>query len=378
MTFHSFLLQHVLAFSKMFKGKEVSFDFAKQVNSFQEWLQVIKEENIIPVASNPYNDYLFKCAILLIKRKPYILKYLKTKFVAVYIDEAQDNNMLQYEIVDILLSVAIQVVLIGDPDQTIYQFRGADDAIFNGLKEHEVFRKNVFPLTNNFRCHELINKCANSYQVPTEHEFIEENNKTYGVFRTSSSIQEIKKVFEGEEYKGQRICFLFRSVKNNIEWIESNDIPIIQYPEIIQRQSLQSSIAILDALFETYYGDSYLELTFIDKFLPNIRMEKALLLVRNFKIKPSIVSFQALNECWKLFRLEDYDIIINDMLLDSTEKFYNLSSNKFVAMTIHSAKGLEFDNVVLYSPDFNNLQHDNVRKLFYVACTRAEKVLIFM
>ena len=66
------------------------------------------------------------------------------------------------------------------------------------------------------------------------------------------------------------------------------------------------------------------------------------------------------------------------MLLDSTEKFYNLSSNKFVAMTIHSAKGLEFDNVVLYSPDFKNLQHDNVRKLFYVACTRAEKVLIFM
>lgn len=378
MTFHSFLLQHVLAFSKIFKGKEVSFDFAKKVNSFQEWLQVVKEENIIPVASNPYDDYLFKCAILLIKRKPYILKYLKTKFVAVYIDEAQDNNMLQYEIVDILLSVGIQVVLIGDPDQTIYQFRGADGAIFKGLKEHEMFRNNVYPLTNNFRCHELINKCANSYQVPTKHEFIEENNKTYGVFRTSSSIKEIKKVFEGEKYEGQRICFLFRSIKNNIEWIEDNDIPIIQYPEIILRQSLQNSIAILDALFETYYGSNYLELKFIDKFLPNIRMEKALLLVRNFKKTPSIVSFQALNECWKLFRLEDYDIIINDMLLDSTEKFYNLSSNKFVAMTIHSAKGLEFDNVVLYSPDFKNLQHDNVRKLFYVACTRAEKVLIFM
>ena len=377
-TFHSFLLQHILVFSKIFKNKDVSFDFSKKVNSLLAWTKVVQEEKIIPVASSVSNDYLFKYAIFLLKENPYILKYLKTSFVAIYIDEAQDNNMLQYEIVDILLSAGIQVVMIGDPEQTIYQFRGASADTFNELKNHESFKNSIYVLTTNFRCHELINKCADSYQVPMKHDYVQENNKNYGVFRTSSSIQEIKKVFEGEEYEGQRICFLFRSIKNNIEWIEGNDIPIIQYPEIIQRQSLQSSIAILDALFETYYGSNYLELNFIDKFLPNIRMEKALLLVRNFKINPSIVSFQALNECWKLFRLEDYDIIINNMLLDSTEKFYNLSSNKFVAMTIHSAKGLEFDNVVLYSPDFKNLQHDNVRKLFYVACTRAEKVLIFM
>ncbi len=378
MTFHAFLLQHVLAFSKIFKNKEVSFDYSKKVGNLEEWVRVIQEERIIPVASNSYNDYLFEYSIFLMRKKPYVLTYLKTKFVAIYIDEAQDNNMLQYEIVDSFLSIGIQVVLIGDPDQTIYQFRGADDAIFNGLKEHEVFRNNVYPLTNNFRCHELINKCANSYQVPTKHEFIEENNKTYGVFRTSSSIQEIKKIFEGEKYEGQRICFLFRSIKNNIEWIEGNDIPIIQYPEIIQRQSLQSSIAILDALFETYYGDNYLELTFIDRFLPNMRMARASLLIREFKEKPSITSFGTLNEQWNIFKLEDYESIINEMMLDSTKKFYNLYSNKFVAMTIHSAKGLEFENVVLYSPDFKNLQHDDVRKLFYVACTRAENVLIFM
>lgn len=378
MTFHSFLLQHVLAFSKIFKGKEVSFDFSKKVNTFQEWLQVVKEENIIPVASNSYNDYLFKCAILLIKRKPYILKYLKTKFVAVYIDEAQDNNMLQYEIVDILLSVGIQVVMIGDPEQTIYQFRGANADTFNELKNHESFKNSIYILTNNFRCHELINKCADSYQVPMNHDYVQENNKNYGVFRTSMSIRDIKLAFEKEEYEGEKICFLFRSIGRNAEWLEINDIPVIQYPAIIQRQSLQSSIAILDSLFETYYGDSYLELTFIDKFLPNMRMANASLLIREFKENPSRISFEALNEQWNIFKLEDYDSIINEMMLDSTKKFYNLYSNKFVAMTIHSAKGLEFENVVLYSPDFKNLQQDDVRKLFYVACTRAEHSLIFM
>ena len=95
MTFHSFLLKHVLAFSKIFKNKEVSFDYSKKVGTLEEWVRVIQEEGIIPVASNSYNDYLFKYAILLIRRKPYILKYLKTKFVAVYIDEAQDDHCRQ-------------------------------------------------------------------------------------------------------------------------------------------------------------------------------------------------------------------------------------------------------------------------------------------
>lgn len=377
-TFHSFLLQHILVFSKIFKNKDVSFDFSKKVNSLLAWTKVVQEEKIIPVASNVSNDYLFKYAIFLLKEKPYILKYLKTRFVAIYIDEAQDNSHLQYEIVDILLSVGIQIVMIGDPNQTIYQFRGASADNFSELKKHDEFKNSIFKLTHNFRCHKLINECAISYQVPISKIYVEEDGKYYGVFKTDKNLQEIKENFEQEQYYGEQVCFLFRSIRNNLSWLELNDIPIIQYPAVIQRQSTQSAISILDSLFEVYHGDSYLELSFIDKFLFNMRGKLATTLIRDFENTPSVETFDALNSHWNIFKQEDYNSIINEMQLPSTKKFYNLSSNKFIAMTIHSAKGLEFENVVIQAQDFDNMQNNDNKKLFYVACTRAEKILIFM
>lgn len=377
-TFHSFLLQHILVFSKIFKNKDVSFDFSKKVNSLLAWTKVVQEEKIIPVASNVSNDYLFKYAIFLLKEKPYILKYLKTRFVAIYIDEAQDNSHLQYEIVDILLSVGIQIVMIGDPNQTIYQFRGASADNFSELKKHDEFKNSIFELTHNFRCHKLINECAISYQVPISKIYVEEDGKYYGVFKTDKNLQEIKENFEQEQYYGEQVCFLFRSIRNNLSWLELNDIPIIQYPAVIQRQSTQSAISILDSLFEVYHGDSYLELSFIDKSLFNMRGKLATTLIRDFKNTPSVETFDALNSHWNIFKQEDYNSIINEMQLPSTKKFYNLSSNKFIAMTIHSAKGLEFENVVIQAQDFDNMQNNDNKKLFYVACTRAEKILIFM
>lgn len=378
MTFHSFLLQHVLVFSKIFKNRDVSFDYSKRVNNLKEWVKVIQEEGIIPVASNSHNDYLFKYSILLMREKPYVLKYLRTRFVAIYIDEAQDNSHLQYEIVDILLSVGIQIVMVGDHNQTIYQFRGANADNFSELREHNEFKKSIFELTHNFRCHVLINECAISYQVPTLSNYVEKDGEYYGVFRTNKNLQEIKENFEKEQYNGQQVCFLLRSVRSNLSWLDLNDIPVIQSPAIIQRQSTQSAISILDSLFEVYHGDSYLELNFIDKFLPNMRGKLATTLIRDFKNNPSVETFDALNYHWNIFKQEDYNSIIDEMQLTSTENFYNLSSSKFIAMTIHSAKGLEFENVVTQAQDFDNMQNNATKELFYVSCTRAEKILIFM
>lgn len=53
-------------------------------------------------------------------------------------------------------------------------------------------------------------------------------------------------------------------------------------------------------------------------------------------------------------------------------------STKNFAMTIHSAKGLEFKNVVLMVHDFISMRTEHDKNMFYVACTRAEKRLYFL
>ena len=154
MTFHSFLLHYVLAFDKHFRNKKVGFSFANNNKSknLQDWLDKVDSNQIMTGSTVSENDYLFEYSIYLLNNNLYIRKYLKTKFQAIYIDEAQDNNFLQYEIVELFLSFGIQIVLVGDPKQTIYKFRGADSQKFINMKNNQHFQNNIHELNQNFRC----------------------------------------------------------------------------------------------------------------------------------------------------------------------------------------------------------------------------------
>lgn len=380
MTFHSFLLHYVLAFDKNFRNQKIGFSFSSKnsSNSLDDWLNKVIENKIMTGSTDAKEDYLFQYAIQILKENKYIEKYLKTKFQAIYIDEAQDNNVLQYKIVELFLSFGIQIVLVGDPKQTIYGFRGADSQKFINMKNNQYFQNNIYELSQNFRCHPLINDCAKNYLIPKNDNCIKSEGTAYGVF-TNYSIDRIVEIFNEERFSNEGLCFLFwkNATDKLVEGIVRKfNLVVVKLPEFIEKQEDQEYKNHLDLLFKLYFSRSVEEVNFRERFLSNIPVKLANKLMKDFKKNLCIKTLENLNSQMDILMPEHYKEIIDCIMLESTREFYQLDKTKNIAMTIHSAKGLEFRNVVLQKNDFREI-HKNA-EMFYVACTRAEKRLFFV
>ena len=83
------------------------------------------------------------------------LSLLHRKYSYFLVDEAQDMNLLQYECVKKLSGERQNVFLVGDDDQSIYSFRGADPMILRKFTE-EFENVNVISIRGNYRCAEKV------------------------------------------------------------------------------------------------------------------------------------------------------------------------------------------------------------------------------
>lgn len=87
-----------------------------------------------------------------------IVDYCRAKWTDIYIDEAQDMSRIQYVILKKIVTDPQKLVIIGDDDQCIYQWRGADPSIIlNICAEYDISR---FVLSTNYRCAGEIVKLA--------------------------------------------------------------------------------------------------------------------------------------------------------------------------------------------------------------------------
>ncbi|HEY3373538.1 MAG TPA: DNA helicase PcrA [Candidatus Aquicultor sp.] len=113
-------------------------------------------------------DDLIMNAVSLFKLFPSVRETYQEKFQYILIDEYQDTNLAQYELVRTLAGKHRNLCVVGDEDQSIYKFRGAD--IRNILEfENDYPDANVIKLEQNYRSTKTILKAAN---------FVMQNNRT--------------------------------------------------------------------------------------------------------------------------------------------------------------------------------------------------------
>ena len=101
-----------------------------------------------------FND-LILLTVKLFKEKPKILENYQNKFRYILVDEYQDINFAQYQLVKLLSEKYNNLFVVGDPDQSIYKFRGAD--LNNILRfEHDFPHSKVIKLEQNYRSTKVI------------------------------------------------------------------------------------------------------------------------------------------------------------------------------------------------------------------------------
>ena len=141
-------------------------DFRKEkiAQIYELYQSKLKENNAIDF------DDIINFTIKILTENPDVLEYYTEKFQYILVDEYQDTNKAQFTLVSLFASRYGNITAVGDNDQVIYSFRGAD--ITNILNfERDFPGTKIIKLEQNYRCTGNILKAANAVIKHNENKY---------------------------------------------------------------------------------------------------------------------------------------------------------------------------------------------------------------
>ncbi|MEK7194106.1 MAG: UvrD-helicase domain-containing protein [Patescibacteria group bacterium] len=157
--------ERILGIISKEKGRDTTFsEYAEHAEGgyftsvvadiWREYENILKRDNALD-----FDDLLLK-TVRLLRTNDSVREHYRKIWVYVHIDEYQDTNKVQYEIVRLLVGKEHNIAVVGDIDQNIYSWRGAD--IQNILKfEKDYPEAKIILLEENYRSTKTILEAAN-------------------------------------------------------------------------------------------------------------------------------------------------------------------------------------------------------------------------
>lgn len=425
------------------------------VEVYYEYIRRLKANNSVDF------DDLLCLPVELLQKDPESLEHYQEKFKYILIDEYQDTNEVQYKLTKLLAKKYQNIFVVGDPDQSIYMFRGANFRnILNFEKDY--LHTTVIPLEENYRSTKMILDAANSViknNVERKDKNLRSNNGV-GIklkyMRSYDERHEITLVIEEiknlllEGYKKKDMAVFYRTnaqariieeqfLKSSIPYkvigsyyfYSRKEIKdLICYLRLISNPHDEISLRRVINVPKRKIGASTIAAIEMNANSKNISMFDAIESGKEYEFKKIILELQKESESLSLTELIDLVLERSGMMkeleqdpsLDSELRIDNLMEFKSITasfeentgsvnlgdfleeisliadmsehkeeddvvtmMTIHSAKGLEFDVVFLVGLEEGIFPHANAmlesggleeeRRLCYVGITRARKRL---
>lgn len=427
----------------------------------EDYLQ--KEKNIFGL---DFDDLMYFTLYLFTKYEEVLTKW-KEKLNYVQVDEFQDSSNIEMKLIDLISDKHKNLMIVGDPDQNIYEWRGSDVKLLVDFDKFHVSCNTVL-LTQNYRSTKAILKVANTlidinkYRIKKDLFTLNESNIHVIHFHTKSEYEEADKITDKiydlvrkEEVKYNQIAVLYRSsylsrviekkfTEKGLPYEIYGGVKFYQRMEILDIMAYLRLIAFNDdlslkriintprrqfgrvklsklaamqngsSLFETL-KDNYIDIcgnnsqitSFIDlieEFRRNKDIKKISEMVEEVCDKTGYEKYiRELGDDERFDNLTEFKRIANEYERNygeniTIEDFINQISiqsseneeenlEQIKLMTIHAAKGLEFDNVfvigfsegIFPSPktieERKDMGIEEERRLCYVALTRARKRL---
>ena len=211
-----------------------------------------------------FDDLIMK-TVELFKEHPEVLDFYRNKFRYIMVDEYQDTSKAQYELIKLLAKQHQNICVVGDDDQSIYGWRGAD--IRNILEfERDYDNVRIVKLEQNYRSTQVILDAANHvisnnierkrkklWSEQKEGQLIKiqlaENEIEEGDF-ISNTISYMRR-YEGRDYKDFAVLYRANAQARSIEdSLNRNGIPYNIYGGIkfYERKEIKDIIAYLRVL----------------------------------------------------------------------------------------------------------------------------------
>lgn len=270
---------------KMFTDRIVQFEISNAKNDMkepEEYEAMIKGDYRREKIASVYNLYqrrlkennaidfddIINYTIKIFKENDDVLDYYTNKFNYILVDEYQDTNKSQFTLIRLLAKAHGNITVVGDNDQGIYSFRGAD--ISNILNFEKDFKgTKIIKLEQNYRCTQNILNAANSViknnEVKYKKKLWTENEEgALPTFHVSDDeydegryiVEEINHLRREEYYKYSDFAILYRmnSQSRAIEEIlgrEAIPYKIVGGLKYFERKEIKDIIAYLRLINNT-------------------------------------------------------------------------------------------------------------------------------
>jgi len=209
-----------------------------------------------------FSELLLRCYELLLRNEP-IRTHYQERFRHVLVDEFQDTNTLQYKWLKLLAGSHNAIFAVGDDDQSIYAFRGAN--VGNMADFEREFRvSNVIRLEQNYRSHGNILDAANA--------LIRHNARRLGKnLWTSEGTGEPVRVFEAGS-DGLEAAWLVDEVKNLVaDGLARREIAVL-YRANAQSRVIEHALFNAGIAYRVYGGLRFFERAEIKHALAYLRL----------------------------------------------------------------------------------------------------------
>jgi DNA helicase-2/ATP-dependent DNA helicase PcrA len=196
-----------------------------------------------------FAELLLRTYELLSRNQP-LREHYQARFKHILVDEFQDTNDLQYKWLKLMAGTHGAVFAVGDDDQSIYAFRGAN--VGNMAAFEKEFRvENLIKLEQNYRSHGHILDTANA--------LIEHNSKRLGKnLRTDAGHGELVRIFEASS-DIQEAQWITEEAKNLIrDGFERSQIAIL-YRSNAQSRVIEHALFSANVPYRVYGGQRYFD-----------------------------------------------------------------------------------------------------------------------
>ncbi|MDW0117911.1 DNA helicase PcrA [Sporosarcina thermotolerans] len=215
-------------------------------NPYEKTIATVYEGYTKKLRQNQSLDFddLIMMTLKLFERVPEVLEFYQNKFQYIHVDEYQDTNNAQYRLVNMLASKFRNLCVVGDSDQSIYRWRGAD--IGNILSFEKDYKDaTVILLEQNYRSTKNILRAAN--------DVIQNNRSRYDKkLRTDNAEGDSITVYKASDERDESQFI----VQRIIELKESENLTLDQFA-ILYRTNAQSR------MIEEYLVKSNLDYTIV-------------------------------------------------------------------------------------------------------------------